>query len=335
MIKPKHIFFVFVPFFTILTATGSEYYYKGTLLQLIAWVFTLFLQWVLVLFFGHKIINHSQNKFPKINQLGKRILYSIFYMTCSSCIIMFLADFLGDWFIFSHLRTNIYDFLWDIVGAVLITIIVVPVFEMLFSEKVSQRVILENEELIRRNIQGQYDSLKGQVNPHFLFNSLNSLTGLIKKDSEKAIDFVHDLAYVYRYLLKSNEYNLIEISDEIKFAESYFQLIQTRFGENIFMKVNVDEYVLNCKIAPLTFQLLIENAVKHNIISPTKPLYIDVYSEDNFIVVCNNLQKKIYTISSTKTGLANIIGKYKLLINEEIEIIEDETTFKVKIPIIK
>ncbi|MBI3235458.1 MAG: histidine kinase [Bacteroidetes bacterium] len=216
----------------------------------------------------------------------------------------------------------------------IISIIVLPAFEMLFANKVSNRIALENLELKRRNLQGQYDVLKGQVNPHFLFNSLNSLAWLIKKEPQLAIAFVDELAFVYRYLLKCNEYDKVTLKEELKFAKAYFQLLQTRFESGIQLETDLPENEEEIFIAPLTLQILIENVVKYNIISADDPIIIRITYKDGRFVIENNVRKKKSPIQSTKTGLSNIASKYKLLGAPEIEVNESPERFLVKIPII-
>ncbi len=183
------------------------------------------------------------------------------------------------------------------------------------------------ERLMKENVNGQLESLKAQISPHFLFNTLNSLSALIGEDQEKAEQFVDEMARVYRYLLQTNHSSIDEgdsgqlttLKKELSFIESYGHLLKTRYGEGMKLYIHVEESFLNRRIPPLTLQLLVENAVKHNVIRASRPLTIFILSTvEGQLMVRNNLQKKNLTagaenIESTHVGLANIITKYKLL----------------------
>jgi sensor histidine kinase YesM len=194
----------------------------------------------------------------------------------------------------------------------------------------------EKKELTRINLQGQFDSLKGQVNPHFLFNSLNSLRQLVLKDPEKAARYVEEMSDVYRYLLRNNDGELTTLKNELDFIHSYCHLLKTRFGEGLQVSMNVTEEWMQYSVPPLTLQMLFENCVKHNIISTQQPLRIKVYTEGSGkLVVSNNLQKKMQSIQSEKIGLANIITKYKYLGCPDVSITESAHEFIVSLPLIK
>jgi sensor histidine kinase YesM len=194
---------------------------------------------------------------------------------------------------------------------------------------------LEAEQLKKAQLQTQFDSLKEQVNPHFLFNSLNSLSSLIATNPDKAEEFVEEMSRVYRYLLRSNEEQLTTLQKEIEFIESYTLLLKTRFGSGFHPIVNIEEKMKDYLLPPMTLQLLIENAVKHNIVDPDTPLTVQLYTQGEKLVVTNNLQKKNKAVVSNKVGLSNIISKYKLLNCPDVEIKETADEFKVVLPLIK
>jgi len=179
-----------------------------------------------------------------------------------------------------------------------------------------------------------YESLKQQLNPHFLFNSLTSLSSLIRYDQKQAGDFLDGLSKIYRYILKSRDHETVLLTEEIKFVQTFIRLQQTRFNHGFAVNINIDEEFKHCKIPPVTLQNLIENAIKHNIIDDESPLVIDIYTEGSYIVTRNNLQKKNFVETSNKQGLLNLTSLYHYLSSKPVLITENEKYFFVKIPMI-
>jgi hypothetical protein len=181
----------------------------------------------------------------------------------------------------------------------------------------------------------QMRALQSQINPHFLFNGLNTLSSLIDEDPIQAGEFVDELSKVYRYLLRSNENELTTLSIELRFINSYFHLLKTRFGPSISLDVHVDETHSEALLPPLTLQLLVENAVKHNVVLSQKPLTIRIRTTDEkLLIVENSLQRKTLRVESNGVGLSNIADKYQLL-NQPLPIIEEhEGWFQVKLPLL-
>ncbi len=182
----------------------------------------------------------------------------------------------------------------------------------------------------------QMMALQTQLNPHFLFNSLNSLSSLIADEPEKAERFVDEMSSVYRYLLRTNDNDLTTLQAELTFVDSYYHLLKTRYGAGIDLTKNIDEPFLNYKIPPLTLQLLLENAVKHNIVSADQPLSIRLdTSADGWLTVSNTLQRKpLNGVNSTRKGLLNIISRYKLLSQNIPIVTETAHSFTVGLPLI-
>ncbi|MES2850063.1 MAG: histidine kinase, partial [Bacteroidota bacterium] len=195
--------------------------------------------------------------------------------------------------------------------------------------------IQEAEQLKKANLQTQFDSLKNQVNPHFLFNSINILSSLIHEDKERAEKFIDEMSRVYRYLLRNNEDELVPLSAELRFIESYGHLLTTRYGNGFEIRVTVDEQFTNHLLPPLTLQLLVENAVKHNAVLKDKPLLVEITTDVNgWLTVKNNLQKKNTPVDSSKIGLNNIREKYLLLGQPEVIIEETPGAFIISLPLI-
>mgnify|MGYP000914756697 CR=1 FL=1 len=214
-------------------------------------------------------------------------------------------------------------------------IMVVGIYEAIHFFNRFRTSELENERLRRTTTQAQLDGLRQQVNPHFLFNSLNTLATLIPEDPQKAVFFVEKLAKVYRYLLDLGDRSLVEFREEIAFTENYVYLLKERFGENFSVKINVPEEERGQKLPPLTLQILVENAVKHNVISSAKPLKIDVFAEKSGrIVVKNNLQPKNRLPDSPGMGLENIHARYAFFTEKKVDVLETQDEFVVLFPLI-
>jgi hypothetical protein len=195
--------------------------------------------------------------------------------------------------------------------------------------------LAEVEKFRKENAEFQFETLRTQVNPHFLFNSLNTLSSLVYEDREKAVLFIRHMSDVYRYVLENRSRETISLREEIVFIKAFVYLYELRFDKKLTVEININEKSLDLRIAPMTLQLLIENAVKHNVVSSRKPLKIKVYDvEGHTLTVSNNLQRKPVGLPSTSVGLKNIISRYGFLSNQSIEIVETETEYKVSLPLI-
>jgi LytS/YehU family sensor histidine kinase len=215
-------------------------------------------------------------------------------------------------------------------------IIATSLNEAAYTFTIWKNTTVETEELKKANLQSRLESLKNQVNPHFLFNALNSLSSLINESPDEAEKFLDEMTKVYRYLLRNNEQELTTLSTEVKFLQSYFHLLKTRYGEGIVLNLSILPDYENYMIPPLTLQLLVENAVKHNVILREKPLHINVETiPGGQLMVRNSLQLKTVHVASNKVGLRNIAAKYKLMNQPEIIIAQDETYFSVTLPLMK
>lgn len=191
--------------------------------------------------------------------------------------------------------------------------------------------------LTRENAISQYETLKSQINPHFLFNTLNTLSSLIEEDPKTAVLFVDKTADFYRQILNFREKEIIGLREELALIEDFVFLQKKRYGENLVVKVQIPETLLDSAVAPLTLQMLIENAIKHNIITSEKPLTIELFiNENNYLVVRNNLQKKKQSEHSSQLGLTNISNRYEFLSpSRKVIISQQEEVFEVQVPILE
>ena len=216
----------------------------------------------------------------------------------------------------------------------LIVVLIVLLSTLLYSSVFQrQEALLENEKLIVENIRIRYEVLKNQVDPHFLFNSLNTLDGLIGVDDDKAHDFVENISSVFRYAINNKE--IMQLDEELDFTESYANLMKIRYGDNFQIRYNIDDKFRSYYIMPISLQLLVENAIKHNVISNRHSLIITIETTSNdSIRVTNPIQLKSDNESGTGIGLVNLTERYKLLFQKDIVITQTDV-FSVEIPLIK
>tara|TARA_B100000809_G_C15102570_1_gene517498 strand:- start:1084 stop:1734 length:651 start_codon:yes stop_codon:yes gene_type:complete len=195
---------------------------------------------------------------------------------------------------------------------------------------------IEAEKLKSDQTRAQLDTLKNQISPHFLFNSLNTLVAIIPENQQQAIEFTQKLSEVYRYILECKEKELVLLETELNFIRSYLFLLKIRYPENLTVDYNINKEHLNKLVAPLSIQMLIKNALKHNIISKSNPLSIEVYTDKgDTITVKNKLQLKTSIENSTKTGLDNIRKRYQFLSNKSIDVRTTIESFIVAIPLLQ
>lgn len=220
-----------------------------------------------------------------------------------------------------------------LVTSVVITLFINSVFVATAFFRFWKRTLLEKEELKRDSISAEFETLKNQINPHFLFNSLNTLTSLIEENPTVATNFVQKLSSVYRYVLSQKDKEKVSLEEELQFIEAYVYLNKIRFGENLNVTIQTDEISGKKEIATLALQMLLENAIKHNIISSKNPLHILIRAAGDKVEVRNNLQRKT-NVESNGIGLNNIVHRYSFLSKQPVEIEEETNEFVVKLPLL-
>ncbi|MGL1885404.1 MAG: histidine kinase [Reichenbachiella sp.] len=281
------------------------------------------------------IIKAYRRKYPDVNDTIKRLIYTSFF---SSVFLIIGSNIIGlslglcsvvtlsDWaFFFRHAHINLIT-----------SFMVASIYEIVYFFTKWKDSEIQNEKLKVQQMKTQYGVLQNQVSPHFLFNSLNTLTTLISENQNTAIDFTQMLSEVYRYILQNKEKEIVTVKDELAFSESYVFLMKKRYPENLHINFNITNEQKRLYIAPFTIQILIENAVKHNIVSKSVPLKIDVnVDKQNRIVVSNLLNVKKTLEVSTKTGLNNLIKRYELLGGRMVNVLDDQGKFEVSIPLIE
>lgn len=282
------------------------------------------------------IVNYyllKPNRYSRINKT-----FSVIIAFMLSFILMFLLGhylFMVKRLIFVGLDSGVHksafmfrDFITAL--AVVISVLVIRIINQ------NNQNRLEIQNLKIENLQRQFDALKNQISPHFLFNSLNSLKTLIRETPDIAQEYLNQLASVLRYTLQANENKLVSVQDELKFIESYFFLVKIRFGNNIQMQQQIKEKSLLYKMPPFALQILIENAIKHNEISKRNPLEIIISETPNdTVLIKNNINQKLNPELGTGLGLANLTNQYRILSGKEISISKDDSFFIVELPLLK
>ena len=283
---------------------------------------------------NRQIMFYLYRRFPEINQVRQRIsleLVSVFTYTLTSNLLV------GAFFsvILSEESGALSAPLWLHAAIALVpTIVVMSIYESICFFESWRRNVERTEAIARANMQSQFEALKKQLDPHFLFNCMNTLASLIDLENEPAQKYLDRLSEVYRYVLDTRDQSTVTIEDELRFLEAYVYLNEVRFRDNLSVSQELHTDIYQCRLPSLSLQLLVENAIKHNIASRDKPLNIRIYRNGDFVTVENNKQRKTTLQHSTKLGLQNIVKRYKLLTEMPVHIREDEHLFRVQIPIL-
>ncbi|MEO5683992.1 MAG: histidine kinase [Chitinophagaceae bacterium] len=276
-----------------------------------------------------------ERKYPGLDESRQRIFRKLMVMFFLMPPAVLFIYFFYDYFhILGYQRKNIHLLKGLMVG-LSVNVVFETLYEADFMFTKYKESKAERENIEQLSVAQEFDTLKSQVNPHFLFNCFNTLSSLITVDRQKAEAFLNELSKVYRYLLRNNEEGVSTVENEIKFIQSYYKLLQTRHGEAVQMNIQIDKRYNSYLLPSLTLQLLAENVVKHNVLSKNKPLVIDIFTTaGNKLVVNNNLQKRSVKAPSNNVGLQNINAKYELLKQPGFQVMEDEKNFTVVLPLI-
>jgi LytS/YehU family sensor histidine kinase len=276
-----------------------------------------------------------ERRYPSLAQSRMRIIQKalvlILLMTPSVLFIIFIYE---HFHILGYEVENM-DILKGVILGFSINLVFVTLYESDYALGKYKESVQEKQGLQQLSLQQEFETLKGQVNPHFLFNCFNTLSSLITEDKNKADEFLHELSKVYRYLLRNNEDGLSTLQNELQFIRSYYRLLRTRHGEAVQLNIEIDKRYMNYLLPSLSLQLLVENVVKHNVLSKNLPLVIDIFTvAGNKLVVNNNLQRRTVKAPSNKVGLDNIRAKYVLLNQGGFQVMEDKSNFTVVLPLL-
>lgn len=299
---------------------------------IIAWSISLFFticNWL----FMRGVLIYLRMKYPAFKDSLKRIVL-VFLILVTSVV---LIDIIGNIFL-----GYVYGFKYNplsrakvMLPVILISTMVQAIYEAIYHYIRLKKAVREEEQAKQMIVQAQLDALRNQAQPHFLFNTLNTLRDIIDENSkEDAKEFVDKISDVYRFILDSGNADLIPIRDELKFCHSYIHIQKERFGDNLKINWNIPESRRDVLIVPMSLQLLLENAIKHNVISKSKPLEVNVGLSEEFLVVDNKIQPKSSSLPSTKLGLKNIERRYDLISDKAIRIENQDGRFVVYIPLL-
>jgi sensor histidine kinase YesM len=284
------------------------------------------------------VFEFYDKKFPHQRHFGKRMIIELLGTTTIASIVLTILYLPLEWLAgisnFFYDKSD-YTYFKILIRIVTVNLIVSLFFEVYFVFTDWKKLLIESESMKRETAELQYMALKNQVNPHFLFNNLNSLSSLIRLSPDKAIEFVDKFSRIYRYVLDMSDKVVVELKEELTFLQSYYFLQKIRYGDSLTINVNIDADRLNDFVLPLSIQILIENAIKHNEVSSEHPMLIELVTENNFLVVSNNLQKKNNLAEGTGIGLVNLKNRYKHITELQPEFIVTTEKYIAKIPLIK
>ena len=291
--------------------------------------------------FGNMLINIIlSNKWSWITENKQRVWAGIITTVLYTIPVVLLINYVLFIIIYNNDASVFFsgEFLWIHLFYIILSLgISAFLHAKSFMEAWKKSVTQETtkQEFVAKTETAKFETLKSQIDPHFLFNSLNVLTSLIGENPAQAEKFTTKLSKVYRYVLEQRNKDLVPLSEELQFAKSYMQLLQMRFEDAVEFTISVSEEIAQQKIVPLSLQLLLENAVKHNVVSSSKPLKVEIFSANGFLKISNNINPKdSIGKKSTKIGLQNIADRYGLITNKQVEITNNKKTFTVSLPLL-
>ena len=303
----------------------------GLLFQLVIFVVSILL--ISIMWESLRVINRRLNEvYPFERSISGRIVLQLSLGAVVGILVRFLIYFFGEPYLPFKLDELFLAATWVmyIVATVGINL---GFFTDYFINRWKDSLVVA-ERLEKEKTQVQFDNLKNQLNPHFLFNALTSLNGLIFEDQGLASQFLQHLSKVYRYVLQNKDKNFVPLQTELDFIQNYVFLLRTRFPRALVITFDIGEAARERAIVPVTLQILIENSLKHNIVDEDKPLHIDVITMGDYAVVSNNLQLRKRVEASNKQGLENLRSLYRFLTEKPVIIDQTDSRFAVKIPLL-
>ena len=333
---PRATFIILIVFVVLiiirLLSGGSVGFNEG-----LAWQFFYTTLYGYSLYYANAIIFVKLDDVYQTDRFSRnRIVQGFALSFIVSVIVIFLLRIVEDVLIEGK---TIQEFLANerpsnYIVSVVITFVVTLAIHAIYFYKAYQENKVKEQKIIAGTASAQFESLKNQIDPHFLFNSLNVLSSLIEENPESAQKFTTSLSKVYRYVLEQKDKELVSVAEELKFAKTYMNLLKMRFENSITFEIPEGFDNEEAKVVPLSLQLLLENCIKHNVVSEAKPLHVKITIENNQLVVTNNLQKKEVLSDRKGVGLQNIVNRYAILTKRTVLVEENEQEFKIFLPIL-
>lgn len=268
------------------------------------------------------------NKRLVLGAVGSVVVTMIGIVALRFITIVIISGKPVDNFLYDPYAINYYVF------SLVVTLVISLVFHAVYFYKALTEKKVTEQQIVAKTETAKYESLKSQIDPHFLFNSLNVLTSLIGENPKQAEKFTTKLSKVYRYVLEQKSKDLVELDEELLFAKTYMELLKMRFENAVTFEIPEKASNPNLKIAPLSLQLLLENTIKHNVVTEENPLKVIITEDNGFLTVSNNFNPKVILEKSTKVGLNNIVERYALLTLKKVLIEKNANLFTVKIPLL-
>lgn len=323
--------------FLLLTFLNKAFGNTIVLDELLAIQFLYTVVFVFAIMYANKYLFHILSQFFDKDQFTlKRLIVGLLCSFVVTLVVVFLLRIFEDVVI----EKNSFSQFWSkentlsYILIMVITFIAVLLFNMFYYYKIYNENRVKEQKIIAGTASAKFESLKNQIDPHFLFNSLNVLSSLIEENPQNAQRFTTSLSKIYRYVLEQKDKELVSLEEELSFAKTYMNLLKMRFENSLFYELPEIATNSDAKVIPLSLQLLLENTVKHNAVSEKKPLHIRIFVEDNYLAIQNDFKKKEVLQDRQGVGLQNIINRYGIITNRKVLIIQTEQTFTVKIPIL-
>lgn len=312
---------------------------EKTLENLMISIFISFLYCFPLAFANGFLNDFLSKKYSWVDQTKIRVILGIVGTVLLNTVLVLAINYINYVLIFGADSSKFFTgklaiINWITINIALLVSAVLHAKSFMDEWKKSTKKEVVEQKIIAKSANAQFESLKNQLDPHFLFNSLNVLSSLIDENPNQAQRFTSSMSKIYRYVLDEKDKEMVTVSDEIDFAKTYCELLKTRFEDSVNFEFNVEEKMTKGFVVPLSLQLLLENAIKHNYATAQKPLNIKIFSENGFLCIENNLQAREIVKERDGIGLSNIVQRYSLVTDRNVFIEKSEDYFKVKIPVL-